>query len=393
MDEERSATPERQPADPPPPPPSTSAPPGPAAPEADEPDTDRLPVERPPEEATAQVRWSAAAPVPPPAPSKRDRRQREPKRVDATLDLPLDERVPPPGTRTESLSPDDTPPPPVDPWADAAPAWGPAALPPGPLAWQPAPQPPPGVPALPPAPPLPAGPAPVLPAPRPAGPPLTSPPRQRPPRKERRQPAPRQRQAPPGWGVPPGYELRRRKRRWPRRLTYLLLTFGCCCACPGYFLGPMWQQYPATAAIPAEVAGLTLRDDAESKRIVRELETEARTHNWLAEDTFAAVYDGGPGWRVTVYGTTGFRLAPKSDLDAEFNRLADSRHLTDVRDVDAGPDGGYGRCGVGATKEDDFVLCAWADHGSLGVATFSAGSMERSAETLQNLRQAIVSRG
>jgi hypothetical protein len=354
----------------------------------EEPDTDQLPVEKPADEETAQVRWSGAAPVPPPAP-KGERRQRAPRRVDPTLDLPLDERVPPPGSRTEPLLPDDTPPPPVDPWADAAPAWEPAALPPGPLGWEP---------AAPQGPPLPP---PAAPAPRPTGPSppsRTAPPpfQEPPPRKVRTKSTPKQRQAPlapPGWGVPPGYELRRRKRRWPRRLTYLLLTFGCCCACPAYFLGPMWQQYPATAATPVEAAGLTLRDDAESKRIVRDLETEARTHNWLAEDTFAAVYDGGPGWRVTVYGTTGFRLAPKSDLEAEFARLTDSHRLTDVREVDAGPEGGYGRCGVGETENDDFVLCAWADHGSLGVATFSAGSVDRSAETLQTLRQAIVSRG
>jgi hypothetical protein len=154
----------------------------------------------------------------------------------------------------------------------------------------------------------------------------------------------------------------------------------------------MWQQYPATATVPAEAAGMTLRNDRESTRTVRELEIEARTHNWLAEDTFAAVYDGGPGWRVTLYGTTGFRLAPKSDLEAEISRLTDSLQLTDVQDVDAGPLGGYQSCGLGVDGRDDFVLCAWADHGSLGVGTFSAGSLRDSAEALQELRASIVAR-
>lgn len=173
----------------------------------------------------------------------------------------------------------------------------------------------------------------------------------------------------------------------------LLLTIGCCCGCPAYFVAPMWQQYPATAGTPTEIGGLTRGDNAASRRIVRDLQAKARSRNWLAEETFAAVYDGGPGWQVRVYGTTGFRLTPERDLESEISEVTAEYALTEVREVDAGPLGGYQRCGFGETDRDDLVLCAWADHGSLGVATFSAGSLDDSAETLRELRESMITQG
>jgi hypothetical protein len=175
-------------------------------------------------------------------------------------------------------------------------------------------------------------------------------------------------------------------------MTTLLLTFGCCCACPGYFLKPMWDQYPASASLPTEAAGLTLRDDAASETTVRKLRDEVGTKHLFAEDVFAGVYSGG-GNRVTVFGSTGFRLTPKSDLDGDFVDLTERFGLADTRDVDAGTPGGYLRCAVGEAEGDDLILCAWADHGSLGVATFSAGSMANSAELVRELRTSLIARG
>ncbi|HEU4425211.1 MAG TPA: hypothetical protein VFR67_21995, partial [Pilimelia sp.] len=59
----------------------------------------------------------------------------------------------------------------------------------------------------------------------------------------------------------------------------------------------------------------------------------------------------------------------------------------------AGAPGGYLRCAVGEADGDDLILCAWSDHGSLGVATFSAGSMTNSAGLVRKLRTALIARG
>ena len=172
----------------------------------------------------------------------------------------------------------------------------------------------------------------------------------------------------------------------------LLLMFGCCCACPGYFLKPIWDQYPATVSFPAEAAGLALRDDPASKRTVRELEGEVQDEHLFADAVFAGVYSGS-GRRVTVFGATGFRLTPQSDLDAEMSRLTSKFDLGEAQDVDAGDPGGYQRCAIGQAGGDDLVLCAWADHGSLGTATFSAGSLDDSAALMSELRTSILARG
>jgi hypothetical protein len=173
-----------------------------------------------------------------------------------------------------------------------------------------------------------------------------------------------------------------------------MLTIGLCCGCPAYFVVPMWQQYPATAAVPSEAAGFTRLQRGKAARLERELERRARDGHLFAEGTFAAVYRGGDGWQVTLYGTTGFRLAPKSDLETEFGRLAEDLKLTDdVREVEPGELGGHQRCGFGTAADgDDLVVCGWADHGSLGVATFSAGSLEENAENLRELRALIINR-
>jgi len=175
-------------------------------------------------------------------------------------------------------------------------------------------------------------------------------------------------------------------------MTFFLLAFGCCCACPGYFVKPIWDQYPATVSLPAEAAGLALRDDADSTNTASQLRDQVRADHLLAEDVFAGIYSGG-GNRVTVFGATGFRLTPKSDLDGEFVDLTERFNLVDTTDVDAGAPGGYLRCALGEAEGDDLILCAWADHGSLGVATFSAGSMMNSAALVRELRTALVARG
>jgi len=405
--------PERQPGD------------GPGAPRVGssaEPDTDQLDVGPPPVEPPTQPptqpaiepdtravppdRWTGAAAVPAPQPRRR-------RRLNRTLDLPLDERAGPEPEPADEPHDPDNPPPPVDPWADAAPAWEPAsgwphvapALPPAhqppglPSAAQPPTLPPTRV-----APPVVSPFAPHAGAPRPALPTQPTQPAQpaQPapsPRKrsERRRPpghVPPAGGPPPGWTVPPGYELRRRRRRWPRRLTWFMLTIGLCCGCPAYFVVPMWQQYPATAAVPAEVSGYTRLQKGKAARTERELQRRAREGHLFAEGTFAAVYSGGDGWQVTLYGTTGFRLAPKSDLETEFSRLTEDLKITKAREVEPGDMGGHQRCGFGTGADGgDLVVCGWADHGSLGVATFSAGSLDEDAETFRELRALIITRG
>ncbi|MDQ7902908.1 hypothetical protein RB614_00035 [Phytohabitans sp. ZYX-F-186] len=348
-------------------------------------------------------RWSGSAAVPPPPEKKRKRwlatvhdleapgLAPSPPPRDPTMQLPDEER-----RAYESGAP-------VDPWADADPLDQPY-----PQTLLDVPHAPP--PALPPAPPPPPPALPPPPARRPAAappppppPPANLPARQalpdvrKPPKKQksRKGPPPPPPQAPPpGWRPPQGYvpvPVRRRRRKWP--WVFLFLTLACCCGCPAYFGKPMWEQYPASASLPAEVSDLSLRDDAASRRVVTQMETDLRGSHVLAEDTFAGVYSDGAGKRVTLFGTTGFRFSPESDLEKEINRLSSRYALRQVESIDTGTRGEYLRCGVGKDGQAAVAVCGWADHGSLATGVFTRRSVDDSAALLERLRGTIVSRG
>nr|MDT0662345.1 hypothetical protein [Micromonospora sp. DSM 115978] len=372
----------------------------------------------------APPRVTGSAAVPPTEPKRRRWRGAEdatagpvaPPPRDPTLRLPADE-LDDPETRT-----------PVDPWAGAdvgpweAPAphspaphspapqpsapHSPAPQPPWPAPQSPppAPYPPAAVsgypPAYPPAPRHPtAAPPPALGYPPTTGyppaigyPPTPVPAQPVPGREKRR----RDRGRPADWRPPVGYPPARprRRRTWPGvMLTLTLLTVACCCGVPAYLGKPMWEQYPASATLPAEVADLKLRDDTASERDAQTLAQEMRAAHWLAEDTFAGVYSAPGNKRITVFGATGFRLSPESDVEAEMTRLGEQFALTGVESVETGTRGEYQRCGVGRFDGTDVVVCAWADHGSIAAGVFTRLSVQDSARLLAELRTWIVQRG
>ncbi|MEU5948305.1 hypothetical protein ABZ793_22485 [Micromonospora sp. NPDC047465] len=344
-------------------------------------------------------RWSGSAPVPPPPPRKRSwGESAEPTPVPPSPAEPPEHRTPvDPWAGADTggwdLPPAELPPLPPTLSYPAAPPARSHPVPPAPPVRSPAPPPPPrsapppvAYPVSPPPVAYPAPPpvsrAPVPVRPTPAPPPPPAPPRQR---RAKTPPA----GPPPGFQAPKGYVpvAVRKRRRWP---WVLLLTLLCCCGCPAYYGTPMVTQYPASAALPAEVADLRLRDDNRSKETARQLEAEVRKAHWLAEDTFAGVYGTSGGKRVTVFGGTGFRFTPESDAQDEITRLTGQYSLGEAQEVDTGVRGRHGRCAVGRVDGDDVVVCTSVDHGSIATAVFTRLSVDDSAALLGTLREQIV---
>ncbi|MFD0822202.1 hypothetical protein ACFQ0D_28665 [Micromonospora zhanjiangensis] len=172
-----------------------------------------------------------------------------------------------------------------------------------------------------------------------------------------------------------------------------MLTLACCCGCPAWFGKPMWEQYPASASLPTEVADLSLRDDSRSRQAAEALKLDLRTEYVFAESTFAGVYSDPNNKRVTVFGVTGFRFTPDKDLAAEMTRLTGVYHLTDQQTIDTGVRGEFLSCGTGRADGTAVVVCGWADHGSLATALFDRRSVADSAQLVADLREHIVSRG
>lgn len=154
---------------------------------------------------------------------------------------------------------------------------------------------------------------------------------------------------------------------------------------------PIWSQYPAHAALPAQVADLSLRQDGRSTQAAQQLEAEVRKAHLLAEDTFAGVYANPDGKQVTVFGGTGFRFDPESAADDEIARLTEKYQLGSVETVDTGVRGRHQRCAVGRAEGDAVVVCTSVDHGSIASAVFTRLSLQDSAGLLDTLRGQIVS--
>jgi hypothetical protein len=187
---------------------------------------------------------------------------------------------------------------------------------------------------------------------------------------------------------------RRRKRRWPRNLfLFTLFSVVCCCGVPAYFAYPAARQYPVSAVLPQTVADLDLRNDGASKRAVERLTEQLRDSNLVQGDVFAGIYTDGDGKRVTVFGTTGLRLTPEADVEAELAHLTSEYNIKDIEPYDLGEPGVHERCGVGRSGDSTVVVCAWADHGSLGTVLLTRRSVAESAELTGVLRSAVLTRG
>ncbi|GIM98109.1 hypothetical protein [Paractinoplanes toevensis] len=186
----------------------------------------------------------------------------------------------------------------------------------------------------------------------------------------------------------------RRKRRWGRRLALLtVLGVLCCCGLPfAYFQFPAARQYPVTAKLPNAVSDLELRDDNASKRAADRLAEQLRA-NATDGTPFAGVYGDSRGKRVTVFGVTGWRFTPKSDVQAQLDNLTDQLHLSQVQSFDLGETGAHESCGTGRVDGTSVVVCAWADHGSLATVLLTRRSIADSAELVSSLRSAVLTPG
>lgn len=373
--------------------------PGAVDPAAALPDRTRIEGGAEPSTADAPGRWSGSAAVPPPTPKKSRWSRRRPEPADERTEIPA-----------------------VDPWAgmditpiDPMPIPAEAPLPPTrvePPAVPPAvpptlpPTAPPAVPANAASPPK--SPPAAQPVPLPATPPKLSrrerkqrerAARSRPPANrlpvQTRPPAP---PPPPPWATPrpPQRPLPtpRRKRRRGRLFLFAVLGVLCCCGLPfAYFQFPAARQYPVTADLPTDFSDLSLRDDSASKRAADHLAEQLKAADSRDGKAFAGVYGDSRGKRVTVFGVTGFRFTPKSDVRAQLDRLATDFDLADVRSFSLGESGAHESCAAGRADGTAVVVCAWADHGSMATVLLTRRSVDDSADLVSRLRSAVLTPG
>jgi len=218
-------------------------------------------------------------------------------------------------------------------------------------------------------------------------------------------PAPR---APVDPVLPRAAYARRRRRRWPWVMGTLAVLGLAVCGVGAALVAPILQQHPARVSTPPEMAGLTRVTALDP--YARELREDLLSD--LAVDTaFAGVYAAGEVGRrelagiasgdiaedvqaVIFLGVTLLVLNPDGFLDqAIVEATSRGEDLSGVRDFDPGSGGGRLRCG---TATDDaglaVVICAWADHGSIGVTINYDRDLADSADLLRRIRTETLTR-
>ncbi len=185
-----------------------------------------------------------------------------------------------------------------------------------------------------------------------------------------------------------------RKRRWPWVLGIFGLLCAICCGLCAFATVPVWEQYPSKLAkMPEEVAGLK-RDPSDVVKVIALAAAERLRLEWNIDDAFADNYiDPKSAQRhIITFGATLLVWNPGGDLDAAIKR--EGQNLSDVQPFPAGRLGGYLKCANGKDdREKPVVLCAWTDHGSMGMSIcYGHRPMPECADFLRQLRERILIR-
>jgi hypothetical protein len=195
-------------------------------------------------------------------------------------------------------------------------------------------------------------------------------------------------------GQPPG-------RRVPKVLKILLVTVVTlvvlCAGLAGItaivLYGDYSVQYPARFGAPARIGSLVHTTNPALLQGERDVAAQLRKSGM--KQPFAAFYEdqSDPRHGVFVAGSTQRVLLPRFEVAGAFHTIqGDGIKIDDMRRVDAGKVGGTVQCGTAADANSDSVICAWADHGSVGVIRLGNRSLKEAADVVREIRGAAIIR-
>jgi hypothetical protein len=173
-----------------------------------------------------------------------------------------------------------------------------------------------------------------------------------------------------------------------------VIALGCC-GVGAVIAAPILKEYPATVTVPPDLAGMTKQQNAETDRLGQSLGEELKkTAN--VDSAVAGLYAaaGDAQHPVLVLGASGLLLSPTNEVDSAFKGMGTSGlPVSNVAPYDAGSLGGTIKCGTGKVPGTSLVVCAWGDHGSLGMAIFYNRPIAESADLFLKVREGMLSRG
>ncbi|MET7402241.1 hypothetical protein ABZS66_53050 [Dactylosporangium sp. NPDC005572] len=174
--------------------------------------------------------------------------------------------------------------------------------------------------------------------------------------------------------------------------------FLICAIAACVFLWPIVAEGGATVTTPASLpGGLQKQESAEMEQLVASMEADLRNDLDTVDQVVAGIYsDADPQNVVVIVAAAATIISPGSELDNAFKGFTsgagNSVSMGSPTEYDAGKWGGTLKCATGQSSSIDMTLCAWADHGTLGIGVFINRSASESAALFRDIRDVVQSR-
>ncbi|WBB81760.1 hypothetical protein O7606_10575 [Micromonospora sp. WMMD882] len=164
-------------------------------------------------------------------------------------------------------------------------------------------------------------------------------------------------------------------------------------------VGPTPDVTPSATEDPAEeirlvapdtLAGRPRSRDKKLQKLADDMVREMKSK--LSNDTgVVGAFYGSPEDRdmVMVVAASAFVLSPTSELDDAVEGITDDLSVTRMTTIAPGPLGGVAKCGDGKSADVSLGICAWADHGSVGIVLTFFSSAAAAAAEFGTIRAAV----
>jgi hypothetical protein len=176
-------------------------------------------------------------------------------------------------------------------------------------------------------------------------------------------------------------------------LTLIVLFVGAVGITAIVLYGDYSAQYPARFAAPARIGALVHVTEPALERGERQVVEQLRKSG--LEAPFAAFYqdESDPTHGVFIAGSTQRVLLPRFEVAGAFHTIqGDGITIKNLQRIDAGKPGGTVQCGTASAANSDSVICAWADHGSVGVIRLGNRTMKEAAGLVSEIRNSAIIR-
>lgn len=189
----------------------------------------------------------------------------------------------------------------------------------------------------------------------------------------------------------------------PRRGKGLKITLGVigavflvCAVISCVFLYPVIAASGTTVTAPATLpGGLNKETSDEMQKIVDEMERDLRNDVGDVDQVAAGIYSDGDAQKLVVLvAATSTVLFPDDEIEEAFNgfNATAGGGVGGQVDYPAGDLGGTVKCASGTEDDLPMTLCAWADHGSVGIAIFIGRDLKESSDLFLQIRPLVESR-